>query len=289
MRREGEPSPVGEGSRHSSGEGTAPTIITSRKNPLIQDLRGLLQSSARRTARCVVEGWRFLETAAASGADIRLVVYTPAAAAHPRGEEMRRRLQAARARLIMVSPYVFDSLTQVDAPQGVLGIVRRPPDAPAALLEDAKALFAVLDGVQDPGNVGAILRTAVAAGATGGVVAGTAADPFGSKAIRASAGAVFQLPLLFFASASQAAAALRRHDVRVLVADPRADRLESEVSYARPLALVFGSEGAGAAQAWTPPGIRIRLPMAGAMESLGVAAAAAVLLYRAGEAAGPRD
>jgi RNA methyltransferase, TrmH family len=289
MGRHGEPSPAGEGSRRSSGESTAPTIITSRKNPVIQDLRSLLQSSSRRTARCVVEGWRFLETAAAGGADITLVVYTPAAAAHPRGEEVRGRLHAAGVRLIVVSPYVFDSLTQVDAPQGVLGIVRRPPDASPAILDDAKALLAVLDGVQDPGNAGAILRTAVAAGATGSVVAGIAADPFGSKAIRASAGAVFHLPLLFFPSASHAAAALQRHGVRVLVADPRGDRLASEVSYARPLALVFGSEGAGAARAWTPSGIRIRLPMAGAMESLGVAAAAAVLLYRAGEAAGPRE
>lgn len=289
MGRHGEPSPAGEGSRRSSGESTAPTIITSRKNPVIQDLRSLLQSSSRRTARCVVEGWRFLETAAAGGADITLVVYTPAAAAHPRGEEMRGRLHAAGVRLIVVSPYVFDSLTQVDAPQGVLGIVRRPPDASPAILDDAKALLAVLDGVQDPGNAGAILRTAVAAGATGGVVAGVAADPFGSKAIRASAGAVFHLPLLFFPSASHAAAALQRHGVRVLVADPRGDRLASEVSYARPLALVFGSEGAGAARAWTPSGIRIRLPMAGAMESLGVAAAAAVLLYRAVEIAGPRE
>lgn len=289
MGRHGEPSPAGEGSRRSSGESTVPTIITSRKNPVIQDLRSLLQSSSRRTARCVVEGWRFLETAAAGGADITLVVYTPAAAAHPRGEEMRGRLHAAGVRLIVVSPYVFDSLTQVDAPQGVLGIVRRPPDASPGILDDAKALLAVLDGVQDPGNAGAILRTAVAAGATGGVVAGVAADPFGSKAIRASAGAVFHLPLLFFPSASHAAAALQRHGVRVLVADPRGDRLASEISYARPLALVFGSEGAGAARAWSPPGIRIRLPMAGAMESLGVAAAAAVLLYRAGGAAGPRE
>ncbi|HET8999104.1 MAG TPA: RNA methyltransferase [bacterium] len=289
MGRRGEPSPAGEGSRRSPGESTAPTIITSRKNPVIQDLRSLLQSSSRRTARCVVEGWRFVETAAAGGVDITLVVHTPAAAAHPRGEEMRGRLHAAGVRLIVVSPYVFDSLTQVDAPQGVLGIVRRPPDASPAILDDAKAWLAVLDGVQDPGNAGAILRTAVAAGATGGVVAGVAADPFGSKAIRASAGAVFQLPLLFFPSASHAAAALQRHGVRVLVADPRGDRLASEVSYARPLALVFGSEGAGAARAWTPSGIRIRLPMAGAMESLGVAAAAAVLLYRAGEAAGPRE
>jgi RNA methyltransferase, TrmH family len=230
-----------------------------------------------------------LDTAAASGADIHLIVYTPAAAAHPRGEEARRRLHAAGGRLVVVSPYVFESLTQVETPQGVLGVVRRPQEASPAVLDDAQALLAVLDGVQDPGNVGAIVRTAVAAGATGGVIVGGAADPFGPKAIRASAGAVFHLPLLFFPSALEAAAALETHALRVLIADPRGARLESEVSYARPLALVFGGEGAGAAPAWRASGTSVRLPMAAATESLGVAAAAAVLLYRAGQAARPAD
>lgn len=281
MGREVGPSPQGEGPRRSPTEDVVPAVITSRRNPLIQDIRALLQASSRRTARCAVEGWRFLDTAAAGGAAIDLVVYTPAAASHPRSEEVRRRVQASGARLVVVSPYVFESLTQVDAPQGVLGIVRRPPDASPDILHDAKALLAVLDAVQDPGNVGAILRTAAAAGATGGVLVGAAADPFGSKAIRASAGAVFHLPFLFFPTAVAAAAAFDHHAVRVLVADPQGARLDTEVSYARPLALVFGSEGAGAAAAWKHGRTTVRLPMAGATESLGVAAAAAVLLYRA--------
>ncbi len=257
-------------------------MITSRRNPLLQDLRALLQSSARRTARCVVEGWRSLETAEASGAEIQSVVCTPAAGADPRGEETRRRLEARGTRTVLVSPYVFESLTQVESPQGVLGIVRRPPDAPRAVLLRADALLAVLDGVQDPGNVGAILRTAAAAAVTAGIVVGAAANPYGPKAIRASAGAVFHLPLVFFASASEGATALHRDGVAVLVADPRGERLHTEVSYARPLAIVFGSEGAGPSRAWKERGTTVRLPMAGSLESLGVAAAAAVLLYAAG-------
>jgi RNA methyltransferase, TrmH family len=285
MGREIGPSLRGEGPRRSSGEEVAPAVITSRKNPLIQDLRALARSPARRTARCIVEGWRFLDTAAASGAAVHLVVYTLAAAAQPRSEEVRRRLQAGGARLVVVSPYVFESLTQVDAPQGVLGIVRRPPDASPTILQGGRALVAVLDGVQDPGNVGAILRTASAAGVTAGIFVGAAADPFGAKAIRASAGTVFHLPLLFSPTAADAAAILARHAVRVLIADPLGTQLDSEVSFARPLALVFGSERAGAASAWKEHGTTVRLPMVGTVESLGVAAAAAVLLYRARAAA----
>lgn len=286
MGHEREPSPRGEGSHHSAARDVPETVITSRKNPVIQDLRALLRSSARRTARCVVEGWHFLDTAAQGGAECLLVVHTPAAAALPRACDVRRRLHAAGARMVVVSPYVFDALTQVETPQGVLGVVRRPPPASPAMLGDPQGLLVVLDGVQDPGNVGAVLRTAVAAGVTGGAIVGEGADPYGPKAIRASAGTVFGLPLLFYEAANEAAAALREHGVRVLIADPRGERLDSEVSYTRPLALVFGGERAGPSPAWGPHGTSVRLPMAGAAESLGVAAAAAVLLYRAAHPSG---
>jgi RNA methyltransferase, TrmH family len=268
-----------------SGGTGVPSVITSRRNPLLKDIRALLQSPPRRSARCVVEGWRSLETAEAGGVDIQSLVYTPAAGADPGGEETRRRLVARGTKMVLVSPYVFESLTQVESPQGVLGIVRRPPNAPRTVLERADALLAVLDGIQDPGNVGAIVRTAAAAAATAGVVVGAAADPYGPKAVRASAGAVFHLPLLFFASADEAAAAVHAGGATVLVADPRGEQLHTEASYARPLAIVFGGEGAGPSPAWKERATTVRLPMAGSVESLGVAAAAAILLYAAGAGA----
>ena len=233
----------------------------------------------------VSEGVRATEELLRSRLTIRGALVAPQLAEAPRGAALRAALVERGVSVEDVEAKDFGSAAETESPQGIVAIAEIPSRSFAEIHSNWEGVVLVLDGVQDPGNVGAILRTAVAAGATGGVVAGVAADPFGSKAIRASAGAVFHLPLLFFPSASQAAAALHRHDVRVLVADPRGDRLESEVSYARPLALVFGSEGAGAARAWTPSAIRIRLPMAGAMESLGVAAAAAVLLYRAGAVA----
>lgn len=281
------PSPSGEGSARASADAAAHTVITSRRNPLLRDLRALLQSPSRRMSRCVVEGWRSVQTAEASGAEIQSVIYTPAAAADPRGEQTRRRLAACGTKTVLVSPYVFMSLTQVESPQGVLGLVRRPREAPRTVLQRADALLAVLDGVQDPGNVGAILRTAAAAGATAGIIVGAAADPYGPKAIRASAGVVFYLPLLYFVSASEAATALHRERIAMLIADPRGDRLHTEIAYPRPLGIVFGSEGGGPSPVWKERGVTVRMPMAGSVESLGVTAAAAVLLYSAG-AAGSR-
>jgi RNA methyltransferase, TrmH family len=209
-------------------------------------------------------------------------VYTPDAAATPRWASLRQRLRSSGVREALLSPAVFAALSQVDTPQGVLGVASRPAPASPAMLRDPQTLLVVLDGIQDPGNVGAILRTAAATGATAAATVASAADPFSPKALRASAGAVFYLPLLHFATAADAAAAVIQTGLRLYVADPRGRKLDVEVSLARPVALVFGSEGAGADPAWLRAGAEtVRIPLMGAVESLNVAAAAAVLLYRA--------
>ncbi len=256
-------------------------VITSRSNPLIRDLRALLRHPGR-AGRCVVEGWRLLGAAVEAGVPLVDVLLTPEAARDPRWAGVRDRLHGAGTRQVVVASQVLGALTQVESPQGVLAIAARPPAASPAVLRDAQALLVVLDGVQDPGNVGTILRTAAAAGATAGITVGSTADPLGPKALRASAGAAFRLPLLHFGTAEDAAAALAGAGVRVIVADPRGARRAAEVSCARPLALVLGSERAGADPAWGRAGAEhVRLPIAGPVESLNVAAAAAVLLYRA--------
>lgn len=257
-------------------------VITSRSNPLIRELRALLRSPSRASERCAVEGWRLLQAASDAAVPIELVLLTPDAVSDPRRASLRDRLRSAGARQVVVAPAVLAALTQVESPQGVLAVAARPAPATEAVMRDRHALHVVLDGVQDPGNVGTILRTAAAAGATAGITVGAAADPLGPKALRASAGAAFRLPLAHFRLAAEAAAALGRAGVRVLVADPRGEHPAARVSFARPVALVLGSEGAGPDPVWGQSGVeRVRVPIAGPVESLNVAAAAAILLYRA--------
>jgi len=276
-----EPSPVsGEGSSRDGSAALA--MITSRGNALIRELRGLVRSPTRRAARVPVEGWRVLAAAAEAGVRFDLAVYTPESAADPRRAALRDRLRSLGAREVVVSPEVFAALTQVEAPQGALGIAARPAPPEMSQLAAAETFAAVLDGVQDPGNVGAIVRTAAAAGATVVVTAGSAADPFGPKALRASAGAAFRVPSCHFETAAAAAAALADAGVRLIVADPHGGAPAATMPFLRPLALVFGNEGAGADAAWQRAGAAlVRVPTAGAVESLNVAAAAALLLYRA--------
>ena len=258
-------------------------IISSRHNPLIRELRTTVRAPGRRSGVCVVEGWRLLGAAVEADVPLDLLVLTEdAAAAEGAPAAVRERARARAAREITVTADVFAALTQVEAPQGVLGIVPRPPAAPLGPAKTAQTLAVVLDAVQDPGNVGTIIRTAVACGATLVVACGSTADPFGPKPLRASAGAAFRLPIAFARDADEVEAALRAAGLRIIVADAHAPDAATRAAWTRPLALVLGGEAAGPAAVWRRHGAAaVRVPIVGPVESLNVAAAAAVLLYQA--------
>jgi len=211
-----------------------------------------------------------------------VVLYTRRAADDQRGAAVRGSLRARGVREVIVSPEVLDALTQVEASPGILAIAARPAPAAIATFHDPRALITVLDGVQDPGNVGAITRTAAAAGATGMIMVGATADLFAPKALRASAGAAFRIPSIHVETAEEAVSLLAGAGVHLWVADPRGEVGADGAVFVRPMALVFGSERAGAEPVWHDRGAAlVALPMPGPVESLNVAAAAAVLLYRA--------
>jgi TrmH family RNA methyltransferase len=256
-------------------------VISSRHNPLIRELRATLRESSRRSGVCVVEGWKLLDAAAAAGLSLDLLLVTERAAADEAGRAARARVAARAAREVTVTADVFAALTQVESPQGVLALIPRPSPAPP-VPADPEALAVVLDGVQDPGNVGAIVRTAVACRAAVVIPCGASADPFGPKALRASAGAAFHVPVAVPLDAAAAAAALRAGGLRLVVADAHAAAAAGPGTWSRPLALVLGGEAAGPSAAWCAQGgTAVRVPVLGPVESLNVAAAAAVLLYQA--------
>jgi TrmH family RNA methyltransferase len=147
-----------------------------------------------------------------------------------------------------------------------------------ALLAAPDLVLLVADGIQDPGNLGTIIRTTAAAAATAVAVTGESADPWMPKTVRASMGAVFKIPILPFA-----AAALRDRllasGTPVWVADARAAQEYTVAPLDPPLAIVIGSEAAGPGPAWDSAGARVRIPLYGPVESLNAAVAAALLVY----------
>jgi TrmH family RNA methyltransferase len=142
-------------------------------------------------------------------------------------------------------------------------------------------LVIVAVDVQDPGNVGAMLRVAEAAGATGAIVAGASADPFGWKAVRGSMGSALRLPLIV-EKAPWSAASIRHRNCRVVATVPRGGRPLFEADLRGPLAILIGGEGRGLAPALVDEaGERVTIPMEPPVESLNAAVTAALLLYEA--------
>jgi len=275
-----------------------PALLTSRDNRWLKEFRMALRGGLPTESGFVgVEGVRLVEEALRSGCRIQAVLFSES------GERHHERLSSFINRPEMAFPVLrttdrlFEGLADTEHPQGVAALVhpretsfddlgRAPGSACAPLL-------VVLAGVQDPGNVGTILRTAAAFGVTGAATAASGisgtANPFSPKALRASAGAALHLPILAGISLAILLAQLKVAGVRTLassVHEPRNGEQPLlapwEVDWCQPVALLVGNEGAGLPEeVERGADARIRIPMAGGIESLNAAAAAAVVFYEA--------
>jgi TrmH family RNA methyltransferase len=247
-------------------------------------IRDLRRDRARRDADGVFvgEGIHLAEEALTTGAPIEAAVATPRLDRLPGGADLRRRLADA-APLSETSDAVMETLQDARSPQPVLVIVRRPPLAldRAVSGRGGVPLVVVAVALQDPGNLGGLVRTADGAGATGFVVAGDGVDLFHPRAVRATMGSIFRLPLAR-APWRDVGPALAASGVAAIGTDPHDGDDYATIDWDRPSALVLGAESAGVPRAlgsWIETWIRV--PMHAGVESLSVGAAGAAILFEA--------
>lgn len=255
------------------------TGIASPSNPRIKRIRKLLADpSFRRSEKLwVVEGVRFVEEAVRSGLGIHQVVTD-----NREGSERRDRLLAGLAgrgtEIFHVTREVFKSLSDTVSPQGILAVVDEPRWTPEDLFSVTGPVV-ILDRLRDPGNLGTIMRSALAAGAAGILMTGETVDPGNPKALRASAGAALNLPSLRIGGAEDAAGLL---DMPIYATSGGDGVPPWELPLDEPFALLLGQEAEGVEESWNRAvSGRISIPMAEGVESLNVAAAAAVILFEA--------
>jgi TrmH family RNA methyltransferase len=252
-------------------------VVTSRQHPMVRQCRSILRGD---DARLLLDGWHLLDDALAAGLPIAWVAVATNRAATERG--LLDRAAAAGARVVEVTGEVLNAMSPVRSASGVVAVGERPVVDPRALLAPAPALLLAALGVQDPGNVGAVVRSADAAGATGVLLDEQAADPWGWKALRASMGSTFRLPVRRDPSALDRLRAWQRDGLRVIAADPRGGVPMYDLTLTGPLVLVLGGEGAGLpATVLAMSDTRVRVPMRPRVESLNVAVAAALLVFEA--------
>ena len=226
----------------------------------------------------VAEGVRSVEELLRSGVKLRGALVAPQLVSAPRGAALRAALVSSGAEVSDVSEKDFRSAAETESPQGVLAIGEVPAYSLDTLELPDRCRLVVLDGVQDPGNVGTILRTAAALGATATIALPGTVDIWNAKVIRSSMGAQFQHPTLH-ASASDILPFFEERRVTLWAADMGGDSIDRSGLPDR-LAIGFGNEGAGLSSEVRAMARRIvSLPISRAVESLNVAVAAGIILY----------
>ncbi|HEX2476282.1 MAG TPA: TrmH family RNA methyltransferase [Lacipirellulaceae bacterium] len=256
--------------------------ITSRQNPRVRDAAQLRTSRARqRQGRFLIDGVREISRAIASGVRCIEAFVCDEFCVTRECQSVVTAVESTDAEIFSVPSNVYAKLAFGEREDGVVVVAEAPQRRLQDLQLPPTPLVAVLDGIEKPGNLGAILRSADAAGVDAVVAADAGTDLFNPNTIRASLGTVFSANVCE-ATAADTLAWLRDRGLATLAARPDASKLYTEVDMRGPTAIVLGNEAAGLAPVWNGENITaVRIPMHGLADSLNVSTTAAVLFYEA--------
>lgn len=261
------------------GRGAIETV-TSIHNPAVKEIRALaLRKYREASGLFLAEGLKLVQDAIEEGWSPRTLMMASGLAAQTRAGEAAAAVLRAGGRVIEAPESLIARLTQRDNPQTVIGVFAQRYAAPDAVRPHADALWVVLETIRDPGNLGTIIRTADAVGASGVVLLGPTCDPFSIEAVRATMGSIFHVPVTRL-DAARFLRLARTWPGPVVGTHLSATTDYRAVAYSGPVLLVMGSERAGLpaelAAACDP---LVKIPMAGRADSLNLAVATAVMLY----------
>jgi RNA methyltransferase, TrmH family len=252
--------------------------LRSRANPLYKRLRALKERAADRDL-CLLEGPRVVLEALQAGIAIVEAAASERAETSPPGRAALAALREKGVAVRAMSAELVSSLSETETSQGLLGLARRPSFAEERIFRGIP-LVLVADGVQNPGNLGSLLRSAEAAGASGAILAGGCADPFSWKALRGSMGSAFRLPHLRGVPIDRALDALDARGITVLATTTDGERRYDEADLRGAVAIVVGAEGAGLpAAVLGRAAARLRIPLREPVDSINVGVAAALVLF----------
>jgi TrmH family RNA methyltransferase len=252
------------------------TTLTSARNPLLKEVRkAILRGTATTDGCCVAESFHLLEEALRSECEIAAVFAAEsvrtAVESHVRGLK--------KIRVVVLPDDLFQSVSATESSQGVMALVR-PPHWTIEQLFRGHSLAVILDGLQDPGNAGAIVRAAEAFGATGIAFLKGTVSPYNPKCLRASAGSIFRVPLVPALDERLLLAAVEQRKLQMFALMPKASLDLRDCNFSGKCAIIVGSEGHGVSERLRAKARDVRIPTVG-VESLNAALAAGIALYEA--------
>jgi TrmH family RNA methyltransferase len=255
--------------------------ITSTANPRIKDLARLRAHRGKTTQDLIlVDGPREIDRAISAEVELVEAFYCPTVLKHEAKAALER-CRGRGAKCIEVAQHVLEKISYGDRRDGLVVTAARPRRRLADLRISTTFLIAVIEAVEKPGNLGAILRSADGAGVDAIIVADPVADVFSPNVIRASTGIVFTLPV-FEAAAVDVLNLLRTEGVQLVAAAPDADTNYTDIDYRKPTAVILGSEAKGLSVIWRDSHVKpAKIPMMGKADSLNVGTTAALFFYEA--------
>ena len=248
--------------------------ISSKDNKIFRLCEQLSHKKYRdKLGLYLIEGENLLEEAVKNGAGIKTVLMC---------RDYRGSLFGTEDKAFCLSDKLFEQLSQTETTQGIMAIVEKPELSPDLFLNRGGGNFIVLDRLQDPGNIGTILRTADAAGYELAIVMKGTADVFSPKAVRAATGSLFRMPVVFMDSVDELMEFTRAAGKKLVATCFDTDRYYYDENLKGNIALIIGNEGSGISRELIEcSDLKIKIPMHGNIESLNASVAAGILMYEA--------
>lgn len=255
--------------------------ISSKNNHLIKLAKSLANRKFReREKMFILEGVRLIEEALDAGVQIDFILYSMKLSSSTRGSKLLERFDDQGGAIYLVEESLFDDVADTENPQGILAVAKILHSEFSQVELNERSLLLLIDGVQDPGNLGTMIRTACAAGASGVVLTKGTVDLFNPKVIRASMGTIFQIPVIIKEDNQSILEFFKSNGFRILVADAKGEKLYYHAEAAGPVVWVLGNEANGPGEFFQRHGDEIvSIPLLGKAESLNVAVAAGILLF----------
>ncbi len=254
--------------------------ITSNQNPVIKEVKSLKQKKAREE-KCLffIEGIRFVEEAIKEKANIGKIFISDRLEQAKGGKEILSMAAAENYPVYSMQDKLFSELSDTENPQGILATVRYVHKKPEEVLEKGN-FFIILDALQDPGNMGTIIRTADAAGVSGIFISKGCVDVYNPKVLRSTMGSIFHIPIGFSENLKDTMAALKEKGIKIYAAHLQGQANYFEVTMSQGSAVIIGNEANGISdEIANQADALVKIPMPGRAESLNASVAASLLMY----------
>lgn len=251
-------------------------IITSKDNEFIKNIKKLKDKKYRdERNEFIVEGIKMVGEAIKEEANIKTIIICDDCYNNCEiPSELK--YEIAKKKIVYVSQKVFDSITDVTNPQGILAVVEKNKVNDIDYKQD---FFLILDDIQDPGNIGTILRTADSINLNQIIVSSKTADAFNPKVVRSTMGAIFRINVIVCDDLSNVISQLKKHKVKIAATDLKTDKSIYDVNYKK-TAVIIGNEANGVSEKLLERAdVKIKIPMTGKTESLNAAVATGIILY----------